>query len=126
MLKYEVQQQPDLIGSGVLNLDELYAKYKPFLQQLRASAAIPLASVPAPAQQLHESDVSTAEEPPCMAVSAAPSDEQQQDRKLYLVSCDVQHCFDTVDIAKLAALLPSTLAHEEYQVAKWTAVHPFR
>jgi Telomerase ribonucleoprotein complex - RNA binding domain len=130
VLKHELQAQPELIGAGVFGMDDMFARLKPFVLRARAARA-PAATTAtehtatstgcsATAQGILRSQLPPL---PLPLPALTPLLQQQQ---LYFVSCDVQHCFDTVDPARLATLLSPALTHDEYLVQRWSAVHPYR
>ncbi|CAM9992574.1 unnamed protein product, partial [Phaeothamnion confervicola] len=95
VLKYERRVQPVLGGAGVIGVDEVGTR---------------LAPTAAP---------SVAEAPATTASAAAALSPQ-----LYFASVDVQHCFDTIDAARVVALVRSLLSHDEYLLQKHGVVHP--
>eukprot|EP00890_Picochlorum_soloecismus_P001725 jgi/Picsp_1/2553/NSC_00784-R1_telomerase reverse transcriptase len=95
VLKFESQRQPEAFGSSTFGFNDIFCRYKTFLNKWRASKRINMAKAGA-------------------AASA--------DHGPYVVCVDVSRAFDNIDVATLLDVVSSILNCEEYTIVKYTEI----
>jgi len=95
VLKFESQRQPEAFGSSTFGFNDIFCRYKSFLNKWRTSKRINMAKT-----------------------GAANS----TDHGPYVVCVDVSRAFDNIDVATLLDVVSSILNCEEYTIVKYTEI----
>ena len=93
VLKFEAQRQPEAFGSSTFGFNDIFCRYKTFLNKWRASKRINMAN-------------------PGAAADHGP----------YVVCVDVSRAFDNIDVATLLDVVSGILNCEEYTIVKYTEI----
>ncbi len=91
ILKYEVSVQPEKVGFGVMGMDDIFARLKPYFCSWRENK--------------------------CNTNCFSPS-------SLYLVSCDIAGCYDSIQLDRLINIVEESMSQESYIIQRLSCCTP--
>ena len=123
VVRYEVSQQPHLLGSSVFGYNDAYCRLQPYLRRWRlALGTHGAASDSRPPTSCANHRVSSSDHGTAGSSAGAKGATGRPAFTPHIIAADVSRAFDGIDVPKMLAILEPVLRAPEYVVVKYAEV----
>ena len=116
VLSYQKDRYPSLLGCAVSGLDSVYLQYLRFVLQCRSRSGM---------EANHRNSSQSSDSSSSRSVPAPEYPKgSEPNLGVYIVSCDIKSCFDSIDRSKVFTMLEQIVGNNRYCLEKFSLVEP--